>query len=194
MLNSPRFIQSLSVAIFLLVIAGIASATTKPTPAPIATASSTASSDSSSDASSVSSSFGGSSNANNQISYVDKDRLQAPSVSAPAVFASHSCAIGGSIGLAGPGFGVSGGKAKSDPKCDLRETVRILATLNPALALALLCQEDAAVAKAAGPDGCKLPPPAPLPPCQVCEPKDDSYSKEEVDERIERAFKSASSK
>lgn len=102
----------------------------------------------------------GDSNANNSISIAERDVRQAPGGMSTPVFASHSCALGGSLGLSGPGFGVTGGKAKSDPKCDLRETVRILSSLNPSLALALLCQEDPAVAKAAGPDGCKLPPPA----------------------------------
>ena len=184
-----RWIGILAISLLGMCLTGIAYATPPtPTPAPTATSTSSATSESAS----TSFSSTGASNANNAISF--QDRLQAPAGVATPVFASHSCAIGGSLGLSGPGFGVTGGKAKSDPKCDLRETVRILATLNPALALSLLCQEDPAVAKAAGPDGCKLPP-APAPqPCAVCQPAADTYSKDEVDAKLERVYKSAVSK
>jgi hypothetical protein len=169
----PAYLAALTVALGLF-LASHAFATVQPnTPTPVATANADASAGavatSNSGSFSTASTGPSNANANNAISITD--RLQVPSGVATPVFASHSCALGGSLGLSGPGFGVTGGKAKSDPKCDLRETVRILATLNPALALALLCQEDPAVAKAAGPDGCKLPAaPAPVvqPPAAEC--------------------------
>ena len=185
-----HLVGTLALALLALCLTGIAYATPPAhTPTPTATSSSTSSA---LGTGGFASAHTGESNANNSLRI--EDRLQAPAGVATPVFASHSCAIGGSLGLSGPGFGVTGGKAKSDPKCDLRETVRILATLNPALALSLLCQEDPAVANAAGPDGCKLPP-APAPqPCAVCQPAADTYSKDEVDAKLERVYKSSVSK
>lgn len=70
---------------------------------------------------------------------LQKDKRQAPSVSAPPVYASGSCTYGWSAGLSIPGGGISGGKAKTDTECDRRELARVLTPLQPQLALDLLC-------------------------------------------------------
>lgn len=132
----------------------------------------------------------GDSNANNSIRI--EDRLQAPSVSAPSLFASGVCSGGGSIGLSIPGGGISGGRAKEIQGCERREWYRLLRDTSPALALKIACS-DPIVAAVAKPGDCDYtPPPAPQP-CAVCEPK-DGYTKQEVDERIEKAFKSTVAK
>ena len=82
-----------------------------------------------------------------------KERLQAPNVYAPAVYASGSCAYGWSAGISIPGGGISGGKAKPDPACDRREVARVLTPLNPALALKVLCN-DPIVMAVANPEDC----------------------------------------
>lgn len=83
-----------------------------------------------------------------------RDRLQAPSVFAPAVYASGPCAYGWSAGLSVPGGGISGGRAKTDPNCDRRELARVLTPLNPELALKVLCA-DPIVAAVAVPGDCE---------------------------------------
>lgn len=104
---------------------------------------------------------GGSSNqtqsANNQgnsLSTVSnyRDRLQAPDINAPAIYASGPCSSGKSVGLAGPGFGISGGKTSTDPQCDRREVARVLMGVNPALALKVLCSDPYVAAVATGND------------------------------------------
>lgn len=83
-----------------------------------------------------------------------RDRLQAPGVFAPAVYASGPCAYGWSAGVSFPGGGLSGGKAKTDPGCDRREIARVLTPLNPELALKVLCA-DPIVAEVAAPGDCE---------------------------------------
>lgn len=104
---------------------------------------------------------GGSATASNEgvsltASNVYRDRLQAPDLYAPPIYPSGPCNSGGSWGFVVPGGGVNAGKAKPDPKCDLREMIRVLTPLNPTLALKLACT-DPDVAKAAGAAGCVLP-------------------------------------
>lgn len=82
-----------------------------------------------------------------------RERLQAPGVAAPSVFASHSCALGWSLGASGPGAGISGGKAKADPSCERREWARVLFAMNPDLALKVACS-DPIVAAVARPEDC----------------------------------------
>jgi hypothetical protein len=75
------------------------------------------------------------------VSSTYRERLQAPSVSAPAVYASGPCTSGWSAGIAIPGGGLSGGKGKPDPGCERRELARVLTPLAPDLALRLLCAD-----------------------------------------------------
>lgn len=88
---------------------------------------------------------GNASNAGNaqdvSVSSSYRDRLQAPSVSAPAVYASAVCAYGWSAGIAVPGAGLSGGKSKIDEDCNRREAARVLTALNPQLALKVMCSD-----------------------------------------------------
>lgn len=70
-----------------------------------------------------------------------RDRLQAPSINVPAVYASAVCAYGWSAGLSVPGAGVSGGKSKIDSDCNRREAARVLTPLNPQLALKVMCAD-----------------------------------------------------
>jgi hypothetical protein len=83
-----------------------------------------------------------------------RDRLQAPSSHAPAVYASHSCALGWSLGASVPGGSVNGGKAKADPSCERREWARVLYSMNPELALKVACS-DPIVAQVAAPGDCE---------------------------------------
>lgn len=70
-----------------------------------------------------------------------EQKRQAPSVFAPAVYASGPCAYGWSAGASIPGGGASFGKSKPDKNCDRRELARVLAPLNPDLALKVLCRD-----------------------------------------------------
>lgn len=94
-----------------------------------------------------------------------KERLQAPSVNAPPIYASGSCAYGSSFSVNAPGVGLGGGKAKPDPSCDRRELVRVVAPLNPWLALSIACEDPIVVDMLARgvvkADACKYVPPAP---------------------------------
>lgn len=81
-----------------------------------------------------------------------EEKLQAPNVYAPAVYASGSCATGWSAGVSIPGAGLSGGKSKSDPACDRREVARVLTPLNPQLALKVLCNDPIVMAVASSSD------------------------------------------
>lgn len=213
----PRYLAALTLAVGLL-LASHAFATVKPnvppkeTPAPVANGGyANAQADADSNAVSVSnahasqhqdqtanaSSTSEGSSASNSFSYSNRETRQAPSVFAPAVYASSPCAIGGSVGLSGPGFGVSGGKARTDEPCNLREMIRVLTPLNPALALALACT-DPAVKAVAGDEGCKLPP-APQLPCTACTPAVDEgkvreIAREEASAAATKAFRAATSK
>lgn len=89
------------------------------------------------------------------------DRLQAPGLSAPSVFASGPCANGWSAGLSVPGGAITGGKAKADPNCDRREVARILLSISPALALKVLCA-DPYVKEVAAKEDCIYSEPEPL--------------------------------
>jgi len=79
----------------------------------------------------------------NDISYSSSytERRQAPSISAPTVYASGSCSYGWSVGLSLPGGGASGGKSTPDKDCNRRELARMVAPLNPWLALKVLCED-----------------------------------------------------
>jgi len=92
------------------------------------------------------------SSSDNSIRY--EDRLQAPAVFAPAVYASGPCAYGWSAGASAPGAGLSFGKSKPDAACDRRELARVLTPLNPALALKILCADPIA-AEVATPEDCR---------------------------------------
>jgi hypothetical protein len=59
---------------------------------------------------------------------------------APTILASHSCAIGGGLGLSAPAGGVSIGGNKIDKACSSRENARILAGLDHRLAILYLCR------------------------------------------------------
>jgi hypothetical protein len=116
--------------------------------------------------SSAASTDGNSQNLSIESSY--RDRLQAPSAFAPAVYASGPCAYGWSAALSVPGGSVGGGRAKADAACDRREVARVLTPLNPQLALKVLCADPIVAAVAQGNDctyvevvGEKVPP---LPP------------------------------
>lgn len=83
-----------------------------------------------------------------------QDRLQAPSVAPPALYASGVCVRGSSFGVAGPGVGIGGGRAYPDPECDIREAARVLDGVGAhALALKVLCTL-AAVRSVATPEDC----------------------------------------
>lgn len=148
---------------------------------------------------------GGSSNqaqsANNQgnsfsTSTVYKERLQAPSISAPPVYASGPCSSGKSLGLSIPGGGISGGKTVTDPLCDRREIVRVLTALNPALALRVACA-DPYVTAVATEDDCVYAPPVTVHAEQVngtLSPPAVDLTPYATKEDLERAFKQAHSK
>lgn len=123
-----------------------------------------------------------------------EEKRQAPDVSAPAVYASHSCALGWSIGATGPGAGISGGKAKADPSCERREWARVLWSMNPALALKVACS-DPIVAAVVGEGDCVYvtPPAAPEPTAYAT--KDDVEAvRRDSQQAIERAFKTKQGK
>lgn len=97
-----------------------------------------------------------------------RDELQAPSINAPAVYASHPCSVGWSAGLSIPGGGIGGGHVKPDPSCDRRELARVIAALNPALALRILCADPIAAAVATAEDCVYVAPKPPEPRCIEC--------------------------
>jgi hypothetical protein len=84
---------------------------------------------------------GDASNQGNSLSVNHEDRLQAPGVWAPPVYASGPCTSGWSAGLSIPGGALSGGRGKPDPGCERRELARVLTPLAPDLALRLLCHD-----------------------------------------------------
>lgn len=161
-----------------------------PTPAPSTSAHAGAAASARSHASATggsASSVSGDSSASNVLRI--EDRLQAPTVFAPAVYASGSCAYGWSAGLSIPGGSVAGGKSKPDPDCNLREMIRILTPLNPELALKLACT-DPAVAKIAGEEGCVKPQPVPPVVPASCPDLSSYVSKVDYDEAMKRMLKS----
>lgn len=206
-----RLEKTALIAAFTLVCVGLSAhafATTKPEtpqPTPTSTATSSAHSDAVALSSSTSnsgaqsfshggnaSSYTGDSNANNSLTINDRDVRQAPSSFGTPIFASGPCTVATSGGLSGPGFGVSGGKARIDAECNLREMVRILTPLNPRIALKLACTDEHVKAIAGD---CELPP-APVP-CQVCEPKADLseyVKKSDLIERDKRILEKVTSK
>lgn len=99
-------------------------------------------SSSSSSSSATANGTGGAASSDNAVSF--RDRIQAPPVFAPAVYASGPCNIGWSAGASAPGAGLSFGRSKSDTSCDRRELARIMSTLNPAAALKILCADPIA--------------------------------------------------
>lgn len=202
---------SRSVVLFLSLVS-VASAVTPPTPEPVkqgqqqkqgqiqgqvAKGGNAEQSQSNSNVVNSSGGAGGSANqsqaANNEgnsfsTSSVYKDRLQAPSISAPAVYASGPCSSGKSLGLAVPGGGISGGKTVTDPLCDRREVARVLAPLNPALALRVLCADPYVAAVATG-DDCVY---VPVARTQTAPEVDPSLYA--THEEVQRAFKQSQSK
>ena len=96
---------------------------------------------------------------------------------APAIYSSSACTAGGlSGGAAAMGMGISLGGAKQDPQCQVRENARILAGINPGLALEYLCKNDkvdigatlgAQCKPAVAPPVVVVPPPVVAPPIQV---------------------------
>lgn len=142
-------------------------------------------------------------NANDSNASIDvqyKDRLQAPSIGAPPVYASGSCASGWSAGLAVPGGGISGGRAKADASCDRRELIRVLTPLNPWLALKIACEDPLIVEmrlrNLASASDCVYAPPALPPAAKIPEPPKESVvvTRDELRETVDRAFKQTSKK
>ena len=134
------------------------------------------------------------SNAGNaqRVAINSKQKRQAPGAYAPAVYASHSCALGWSIGASAPGAGISGGKAKADPACERRELARVLTSLNPQLALTVLCA-DPIVAAVAVEGDCTYVAPPPIIVESDPAPAPD-LSRYATKEDLDRAFKKSVSK
>lgn len=125
-----------------------------------------------------------------------EDRRQAPGLGVPSVFASGPCAYGWSAGVSVPGGAIGGSKAKADPNCDRREAARILLSVNPALALKVLCA-DPYVKEVATEADCIYAEPEPL---TFVDPTLFATKEELADVRqdsqvaIERAFKQTQKK
>jgi hypothetical protein len=143
------------------------------------------------------------SNANDSSAVVSsefEDRLQAPAVSAPPVYASGPCAYGWSAGLAVPGGGLSGGKSKPDVSCDRRELVRVLTPLNPWLALKVACEDplivDMRLRNLASAEDCKYVPPAAAKVDKTISPQNNLQivTKEEAQSMVDKAFKQSTKK
>lgn len=152
---SPHF-SAIIVGLVLLVVAFAASAnpiTTKANSKAEAHANSKSTSEANSDSISDSNSGG------NSLSVSNRDRLQAPSIAPPAVYASGVCVRGYSAGLSVPGASLGGGKSYPDPECDIREAARVLDGIGAhALALKVACTL-AAVKAVASPEDCVYAPP-----------------------------------
>lgn len=139
---------------------------------------------------------------NTAITSVYEERLQAPSISAPPVYASGPCAYGWSAGLSVPGAGISGGKSKPDTACDRRELARVLTPLNPQLALKILCADPIAAAVATPADCTYIEQEsrhvvseAPPSSAKTVEAMKEVFpTKTEVKETVDRAFKRSQSK
>lgn len=166
-------------------VASPAFATGKPDPDPKSTAAADANASAKSDADAAADSQSAAS-----LSAEYRERRQAPSVSAPAVYASGSCAYGWSAGVAVPGAGVSAGRAKPDPSCDRRELARILIAVKPALALKLLCSDPLLEAIVAGDDCVYVPPTTAAPPASAAAPATavQYVTRDELTEILKRAL------
>ena len=131
-----------------------------------------------------------------------KERLQAPSISAPPVYASGNCAYGWSVGVAVPGAGASGGKTTPDKDCNRRELVRVVTPLNPWLALKVACEDplivDMLLRGLASKEDCKYVAPVtkPNPPQVTIEDVRQEVGKfvSEVNERVDKSFQQAQKK
>lgn len=166
---------------------------------------------SNSDASSSSDNTNENSNANANDSSASltanyKSRLQAPSVSAPPVYASGTCASGWSAGVSVPGAGISGGKSRPDTNCDRRELVRVVTPLNPWLALKVACEDPIILEMRAAnrviDEDCVYVAPPSLTNTTTVKPSGGEtnapasppVTKQEVAEMVDRAFKQSSQK
>ena len=152
----------LVIACALALLPSLALATNpQPTPDPRADADASARADASAEQSQNASAAIG----DFEVSSTYKERLQAPAVNAPPIYASGSCAYGASFSVSAPGVGLGGGKAKPDPDCNRRELVRVVSSLNPALALKIACEDplvvDMVARGAIQADACQYVPPAP---------------------------------
>lgn len=129
--------------------------------------------------------------AQNGLTINYKDRLQiphAPAPTAPAVYASGPCNTGDSRAITTPIGGVSKGKSSTDDNCNRREVARVLAPLNPALALKVLCS-DPYVAAVAAPEDCVY-----VPTGTEVTKADLEQLREETSKKIGTAFKQSQSK
>jgi hypothetical protein len=189
----PAYLAALTVALGLF-LASHAFATVQPnTPAPVANADASAGAVATSNSGSFSTASTGPSNANANNSLQVTQVRQAPGVSPPGLFASNPCVVGASAGLSIAGGSVAGGRVKEDAGCSRREWYRLLRDTAPALALRVACSDPIVAAVAVNGD-CDYTKPNPKPDCEACQPKADSYTKEETDQRIEKAFKASQSK
>jgi hypothetical protein len=188
----PAYLAALTVALGLF-LASHAFATVQPnTPTPVATADASAGAVATSNSGSFSTASTGPSNANANNSLQVNQVRQAPGVSPPGLFASNPCVVGASAGLSIAGGSVAGGRVKEDAGCSRREWYRLLRDTAPALALRVACSDPIVAAVAVNGDCDYTPPTAPQP-CAVCEPK-DTYTKQEVDAKVEKAFRSTVAK
>ena len=91
---------------------------------------------------------------------------------APAIYSSSACTAGGVSGAASAlGVGVSLGGAKQDPQCQIRENARILAGLDPGLAVQYLCSNPGVdIGKVLG-GACRYSPPEVAQPIEVAPPE-----------------------
>ncbi len=128
----------------------------------------------------------------NSLSVSYRDRLQAPGLGIAPVYASHPCALGWSAGVSIPGGALGGGKARVDAGCERRELARVIAPLNPSLALRVLCA-DPIVAAVARPGDCEYVTPVVAVPAQPVAPPVD-LSAYATKEEVARAFKTSVSK
>jgi hypothetical protein len=129
----------------------------------------------------------------NTLSTSYEEKRQAPSISAPPVYASGNCSQGWSLGLSIPGGGASGGKSKADPGCERREAVRMLTPLNPWLALKVMCQ-DPFVAAVADEADCKYVPPTPQPADVPAIDTSEFVTRKELREREDRQMRQRAGK
>jgi len=138
---------------------------------------------------------GAANNEGNSLSVNNEDRLQAPSISAPALYPSGNCAYGWTAGLSIPGGGISGGKAKPDADCNRRQAARVVGAWNPALALKVMC-EDPYVKAVAKEGDCVYTPPAPPVVVEKETAKVDPQSSSNTADKeyVDRAIKKALSK
>ncbi len=128
----------------------------------------------------------------NSLSVSYRDRLQAPGLGIAPVYASHPCALGWSAGVSIPGGALGGGKARVDAGCERRELARVIAPLNPSLALRVLCA-DPIVAAVARPGDCEYVTPVVAVPAQPVAPPVD-LSAYATKEELGRAFKKSVAK